>query len=242
MYLLLLLSLLVSAHSSPAQVVKPLPSVEQVLFRYLEAVGGEAALRKVTTRAAEGTIFVATYGEYGEYREFAKAPRSFRRTFYFPNVALLERGFDGEHGWEENPEYGLESLSGARLSEVRRQAEFHPALTLRSTYAGFTVRGRDRIDEYDAVVLEASTPGGEKDLLWFSETSGLLLAVESTETFSNGVVQRVRYLYEDYRPLDGVQTPCQIRYESPRLIWVVTRKVAHNVPIEDSVFLMPDGQ
>ncbi len=236
---LLLSILLAGAHLAPAQIGRPLPPVDQVLSRYVQAMGGEEALRKVTTRAAKGSIFVSTYGAHGEYSEIAQAPNRFRRTFRFPNYAILERAFDGEHGWEEGPDYGLEALSGARLSEVRRQAEFHPALTLRSTYPKLSVQGRARIDNQEAVVIEGLTPAGGKDLLWFDETSGLLLAVESTETFANGVAQRVRYLYEDYKPVTGVQVPHQIRYESPRLIWVVTRQVAHNVPLEESVFLMP---
>lgn len=229
--------LLASAPLAPAG--EGLPSVDQVLSRHLEAMGGEEALRKVTTRAAAGSISVSTYGLTGGYREVARAPDRFRRTFRFPGYASLERAYDGKRAWEEGPDYGLELLSGARLSEVRRQAEFHPALTLRTTYPRLSVQGRDRIDERAALVLEGLTPGGEKDVLWFDEASWLLLAVESTETFANGVAQRVRYQYEQYRPVDGIPVPHQIRYESPRLIWVVTRQVVHNGPVAESEFLPP---
>lgn len=217
-----------------------LPTADQVLARYLNAMGGEAALRKISACRAAGSIFVATYGAYGEYREVAKAPRSFRRTFRFPGYASLDRAFDGMAGWEEGPDYGFEILSGPRLAEVRRQAEFHLPLNLRGLYPRLTVQGRGRIDEFDAVILDARTESGETDQLWFDNATGLLLAVDSTETFANGVVQRVRYQYEDYRKVDGIPVPHQIRYESPRLIWVVTRQVAFNVPVEDSVFHSPD--
>jgi predicted TIM-barrel fold metal-dependent hydrolase len=225
---------------APAKASTALPTAEQVLSRYLAAMGGEDALRKITSMGAAGSIFVATYGAYGEYREVAKAPRSFRRTFRFPGYATLERAFDGTRGWEEGPDYGIEVLSGARLAEVRRQAEFHLPLNVRGLYPQITVRGRGRIDEFDCVILESRTQEGETIQLWFDEATGLLLAIDSTETFANGVSQRVRYQYEDYRNLDGVPVPHQIRYESPRLIWVVTRQVVLNAPVADNVFEPPD--
>lgn len=214
--------------------------VEGVLARFVEASGGEAALRKVTSRGSQGRIFVATYGEWGEYSEYAKAPNRMVRSFRFPRYTTLRRAFDGKRAWEENPDSGVEVLTGARFAQVRRQAEFHPALSLRSTYPRLSVKGRERIDEHEAVVLRGLTAEGDEDLLWFDVKRGLLLAVDSTETFSNGVSQRVRYMYEEYRELDGVQVPHQIRYESPRMIWVVTRQVAHNIPVDDSVFLPPE--
>lgn len=216
------------------------PAADEVVARYVRALGGEDALRKVTTLAAGGSIFVSTYGAYGEYREFAKAPRSSRRTFRFPGYASIERAFDGTRAWEETPYHGLEILAGARLSLVRRQAEFHLPLNLRAIYPKLAVKGRGRIDEFDAVILEGETKDGQKDELWFDEAAGLLLAIDATETFANGVSQRVRYQYENYKPVNGVLTPHQIRYESPRLIWVVTRQIAFNVPVEDSVFQPPD--
>jgi predicted TIM-barrel fold metal-dependent hydrolase len=228
-----------TANIAASQPSKPLPTAEQVTTRYLQAMGGEAALRKINSLAAAGSIFVATYGAYGEYQEFAKAPRSLRRTFRFPRYAAMERAFNGQRAWEEGPDYGLETLSGPRLSEVRRQAEFHLALNLHTVYPKLVVEGRGRIDDIGAIILEAYTPAGERDQLWFDEATGLLLAVDSTETFANGVTQRVRYQYENYQPVNGIPVAHQIRYESPRLIWVVQRRVALNVPLEDSVFDLP---
>ncbi|MCC7153888.1 MAG: hypothetical protein IT161_04880 [Bryobacterales bacterium] len=223
-----------------AALAQPPAAVDQVLSRYLKAMGGEDALRRVTARASTGSIFVATYGAHGEYREFAKAPHSYRRTFRLRGYGSIERAFDGTNAWEEGPEYGLEILSGARRLEVRRQAEFCLPLNLRALYPKLTLKGRGRIDEFDATILEGRTEAGEQDELWFDDATGLLLAVDSTETFANGVAQRVRYQYEDYKPVDGVPEPHRIRYESPRLIWVVTRQVTLNVAVDDSVFRPPD--
>ncbi|MCC7497818.1 MAG: amidohydrolase family protein [Bryobacterales bacterium] len=218
---------------------RPLPAVDQVLSRYLQAMGGERGLNGIATLAATGTVSVVTYGQWGQYREFAKAPRSLRRTFRFPGYASLDRAFNGTRGWEESPEYGVEILSGSRLSAVRRLSEFRLPLTIRAVYPKITVKGLARIDEFDAVILDCRTAAGEQDQLWFDQASGLLLAVDLSETFANGVVQRIRYQFEDYRPVNGVPLAHRIRYESPRMIWVVTRHVAVNVPVDEAVFEPP---
>lgn len=218
----------------------PLPTAEEVLERYLAAMGGETALRRIESRAFTGTIFVASYGVWGGYEEVAKSPDRFQRIFRFPGYGVFERGYDGHRAWEESPEYGVESLRGARLSEVRRQAAFHLPLAIRSLYRELRVTGRDSIDGQAAFVLRAETSGGESDALWFDANTGLLLGVESTETFANGVKQRVRTLFEDYRAVDGIPVAHGVRYESPRMIWVLKRQVTHNPSLADSRFQPPN--
>ncbi|MGE5644637.1 MAG: hypothetical protein ACM336_02475 [Acidobacteriota bacterium] len=216
--------------------------VAEVLAKYTRAMGGEAALRQVTSRAFAGSIFIATYGIRGEYREFAAAPDRYLRFIRFPGQAVIQRGFDGTHAWEESPEYGIETLSGERLDQVRRLAVFHPALAWKSLYKQISFKGRESFDGQDAAVLSGVSGGGAEDTLWFDAAGGLLLGIECDETFANGVKQRVRYLFEDYRPLDQVQVPHRIRYESPRMIWVVSRQGRQNVPLEDSQFRPPEQE
>ena len=223
-----------------AQKKSALPGVDAVLSKYVEAMGGEAALAKVKTRGFGGTISVSTYGAYGEYQEIGKWPDKYLRIFRFPGYASIERGYDGQRGWEESPDYGVEKLAGDRLAEVRRQAAFQPVLQLRSVYAKFAVKGRETIDGQAAIALHAVTQDGAEDKLWFDEGSGLLLGIEATETFANGVKQRVQYLYEDYKAVDGVPVAHGVRYESPRLIWVLRRQVLHNLPLDDTRFRPPD--
>lgn len=218
----------------------PLPSAEEVIQRYLEAMGGEEALRNVRSRAFSGTISVVTYGAWGGYQEFAKAPNRYQRIFRFPGYGVFERGYDGQRAWEESPEHGLESLSGARLSELRRQAVFHLPLEIKSIYRELHVKGRDDIDGQAALVLRGVTTNGEEDTLWFDSNRGLLLGIESTETFANGVTQSTRYLFEDYKTVDGIPVAHGVRYESPRMIWVLKRQVAHNPDLDDSRFQPPN--
>lgn len=223
-----------------ASAADDLPAADQVLANYVQGLGGEAALKKIATRTAAGTIEVPTYGAYGRYRELAAAPNRLLRTFTFEHYAVLQRGFDGERGWEESPEYGVEELSGVRLEELRRQSSFFPALDLRRLYAKVSVVRRIPFEETPAFEVLAVTPAGAQDTLWFDALTGLLLGIEFLETFQNGVTQRARMLYEDYRTVDGVRTPHGLRYESPRLIWIVKRQVAQNVPVEDAAFRRPD--
>jgi hypothetical protein len=74
----------------------------------------------------------------------------------------------------------------------------------------------------------------------FDHETGLLLCVDADELGRDGNRRRVRMLYEDYRPVDGLQVAHSIRFESADLIWTVRlQAVMHNVPIEDHRFQKP---
>ena len=51
-----------------------LPTVDQILQKNIDAIGGRAAMSKITTVTARGTISVADAGVNGTIELFQKAP------------------------------------------------------------------------------------------------------------------------------------------------------------------------
>src|SRR5437870_13266315 len=61
----------------PAADAKPaakLPTVDQVLDKYVQAIGGKAAVEKATTRVAKGSFEIPAFGATGTAEIYAKAP------------------------------------------------------------------------------------------------------------------------------------------------------------------------
>lgn len=211
---------------------EPLPPAEQIVAKYVSALGGEDALRKVKTWGARGSLESPTFGTWGQYEEVAAAPNQWLRTFRVPNYGVTQRCFNSGAAWAEDPEYGVESIGGARLEELRREAEFYLPLNFAKFYQTFTVTGRTD----SAFEMTAERPNGIHEKFWFDAKTGLLSEVEWVETARSGVKQTVRMTYEDYRVVDGVKVAHVLRFESPGLIWIVRRGVAHNVPVDGKVF------
>src|SRR5262245_27111434 len=83
--------------SSPAA-ASALPTVDEILARYIKAIGGEHALSKVKTRKRSGAVEVA--GLQGTFELSEAAPNKQLLTGSLPPPAgSVTQAFDGSAGW-----------------------------------------------------------------------------------------------------------------------------------------------
>ncbi|MCX6625092.1 MAG: hypothetical protein NTY38_29340 [Acidobacteria bacterium] len=202
---------------------QPLPDAGEVIGRYVRALGGREALLAVNSRVARGVIECPTFGGWGEYAEQSRRPDHFARGYRMERYGVVRKEFDGTKGLIESPEYAVEELSGKRLAELRREAQFDWPLKLKELYPGLAVRGRARMFEQDTVELVSNLPEGGQARLFFSVESGLLVCVIAPETAREGISRAVETWYEDYRPVEGVQLAHTVRIASDELILIVRR-------------------
>ena len=229
----------VCALTALAQQTASLPAVSQVVDRYIQALGGRQALQAIASRAAMGSLHSPTSGAWGRYMELYQQPNRLLRAFQVPRYGVVQVCFDGSAAWMETPEYGVESLTGKRLSEARRDAEFEDALKLTQIYSALVVKGRTKIEEREAFEVQAKCSDGETETLYFDVESGLLLCRESPETARDGTSRPVRMYYEDYREAGGIKVAGTLRYVREDLIRIMTRNVANNAPVDGSRFKKP---
>ncbi len=223
------------AASAPA----PSPSADQILNRYVEAAGGRAAWQKLTSRVSRGTINAPSMNMSGTIEVYEKAPNRVLVVVVMAG-AQFRQGFDGAAGWSDDPQNGLREQAGPELAETRRDADFYRPLNLRSLYAKFTVRGREKVGDRDAYLIEATAPeGGEPDKLYFDAQSGLLLRMTSRRHGPEGSGE-FQEEFEDYREVDGVKLPFTIHQSGAQApVTIQISEARHNVPIDDSQFARP---
>lgn len=218
-----------------------LPTVEEVVTRYVQAVGGQSALQKVTSRIAKGSR-VGADGVLVPEDVYQKAPNKLLVVTAYPDVAF-STGFNGTAGWGASSKGEIRELPAAMLAQVKGEAEFYKELKLNDTYRKLTVTGKSTIGEEEVYVVEALPRETSSDLhpekLYFSMRTGLLIRryVEAELVLGMFPLQTD---YEDYREVDGTRQPFLIRWSMPGRSW--GRKITeikHNVPIEDSRFNPP---
>jgi hypothetical protein len=229
----------VAAMATFAQEAPRLPSSDQVIDRYIAALGGKAALLGVTSRAAMGSLHSPTSGAWGGYAELYQKPNRLLRGFQVERYGVVQQCFDGTVAWMETPEYGVEKLEGKRLIEARRDAEFEDPLKLLESYTNVVVKRRTKLEDADAFEVLATYPDGVSEALFFAVESGLLLCRESPETARDGSTRPVRMYYEDYRQAGGIQSAHTLRYVREDLIRIMRRGVANNAPVDGSRFKKP---
>jgi len=217
------------------------PTLDQILDAYVTAIGGRAAVEKITSLTAHGTIAVPDANINGTVEVFQKAPNKTVTRIDLPGVGQQIDGFDGTMGWASDMN-GVRAKEGPELAEARRSAIFGREIRLKEIYAKMTVKGREAVSGKDAYVIEAVPSEGTPATLYFDVASGLLVRQIVTRQSPMGPIG-VDVGLDDYRVVDGVKRPFRIRQTTSMYNAVVQyTDVKSNAPIDDSVFKKPSGQ
>ncbi len=216
-------------------------SVDQILEKYAQALGGQAAYEKVTTRTMKGTVEIPDDNVTGTALIVAKAPDSFRLTMDIPGYGVVETVVDGGNGWEKNPDSGMHAMSKADLAAARRDHSFYREVRLKELYPAMTAAGADKLEGRAVYVVEATAAGGPAEKLYFDAGSGLLVKRDFERvTLEDGIVQ-YEILLRDYRDVDGVKLPFTIEQRAPDNTMIFKfAEIKNNVAVADAAFAKPE--
>ena len=222
---------------SPTPRPTPIPA-DEILNKYIAAVGGQAAIDKLKSRVATGTITTAN-GQSGTY-ELTQSGDKAVETITTPRntmkLALTSTG-----GWESNGPNSRE-LAGGDLARVRNAYQLFSFLKLKEQYTGLRSGGRDRVGDRDAYVVNAARSDTEVERLFFDMETGLLVRRITYLRTMIGVIPQ-QWDFEDYRDVDGVKMPFTIKLSTtdagnPFSVRKFS-EIKLNGPVDDSKFVMP---
>jgi len=222
--------------SQSTNATAPTPTLDQILDKYIQAIGGKAAVEKLTSRIIKGSLVAP--GGSAPIEIYEKAPNKFLVIINRPVSGVSQNGFNGAVAWSQNSQRGLREMSGPEVENFKREYDLHKEIRLKELYPRMTVKGREKIGDREAYVVEAVTADGVSEAMYFDAGTGLL--VRRDVTLQGTTIQG--YL-EDYRELDGVKLPFTSR--RTRADFSFTYKfdeVIHNVKIEDAKFNKPASQ
>ena len=239
--LVTVLTLLTASTSAPAlRQPAPQPSADTVLDAYVSAIGGAAAIERITSRIVRGH-FDNGRGLKAPFVVYAKAPDKLVTVIGSEAIESREgsgRGYDGRIGWDKNfIGTGLRVVTGIELADLVRDADLHRPLHWRALCPERSLDERAGPDGAGAVVVRCGLAEGRIGRLYFDGRSGLLLRYDSPMWSGDGFVS---IYYEDYRLVDGVRVPFRTRSQLPGAVTVfAVESVRHNEPIDDRVFARP---
>jgi len=215
------------------------PTADQVLEKYLEAVGGGAALEKLKTRTLKGT-WISSNGTASNYEMFQTAPNKVLTVMTTPE-GVLERAFNGTVGWERSAK-GVRDMTDEEMVYLKRYPDFFfKDIKLKDQFSRIAMAVKDKIDGREVYVLRGTTTDNRRERLYFEVQSGLLVRRVSIMPTSIGNIPE-QVDFEDYRDVDGMKIPFTIRVQSIDPFNSSTRKFTEiklNVPIDDSRFNKP---
>ena len=214
------------------------PTAEDVIQKYIAAMGGAEAIRKITSRDAKGAILVG--GSQTPIEVLTKSPNK-RVTISHSTQGDSYTAFDGTAGWMGNTARPAREMSPAESGASSLDAEFAIALRLKEIFPQIR---RGRPEQINGILCEqliGTAPGRLPVRLYFDPNSGLLVRlVRYAETPVGRNPTQIDYA--DYRDADGVKIP--FRWTLARIngrFTIQLAEVKSNVPIDDAKFAKPAG-
>src|SRR6185295_8216232 len=109
-----------------AQSPDAMPTLDQLLENYVEAIGGKAAIGRITSRVSKGTFQLSGFGAKGVVELYEKAPNKSLLIVTIPGIATMQEGFNGAIAWEMQPgDSTLRDKIGGKLAEAQREGDFY---------------------------------------------------------------------------------------------------------------------
>jgi outer membrane lipoprotein-sorting protein len=228
---------------APTQDAPNGPSAEEILDKYLQAVGGIGTAAKLTSFIGKGTYQgYDTFHRKVPVEVLAKAPDERTTVIHTPSGDSTTT-YDGRHGWIAAADQltRVLSMSGGDLEGAQLDA----ALAFPAQIKGMLREWRSdlptvSINDREVQVVQGTSNGQTPVKLYFDKESGLLVRlVRYTETAVGFTPTQIDY--SDYREVAGVKLPFR---------WTVTwtdgqstielADVQPNVPIDDVKFAKPN--
>lgn len=228
-------------------------SADDVISKFVAAIGGESAIQKVSTRLAKGSV---QYGGLIAERGNGRTPPPFpveisaklpgMRTLITAEGNGVVRGSNGEKGWQQgrfrnDPRHQPRDMRSHEHENFKLEDPYFFVLQLKQLVTGLRVVRTEDIGGKQVYVVAGRTPVLPEVQLFFDRESGMLLRVV---TQTQGLIGRLpmQYDYADFRAVDGVKVPFR---------WVDTDisegqsytyqmdQVQNNVAVDEARFVRP---
>jgi zinc protease len=220
---------------------KPALTAEQIIEKSLEASGGRAAMSKLTSTYASGSIEFVTTHMRGQMEMYAKAPNKQLVISKLEGVGEVRQGFDGEVAWGQDPSGAVEKVTDDALDDVRRSAVFNAALKWRELYPKVELVGEEAVGGRPAWVVRLTPATGKPEKHYFDQQTFMLVKEAGTRDIPKQGAVEISVELSDYREIGGIKVPFRIKQAMVPLgdMIITLSEVKNNIAIDDAQFAMP---
>jgi len=191
----------------PVQSIKKV-SADQILDKYLQAIGGAAQVTKLTSFTAKGTYEgYDTLSAKVQMDIFANAPNQLTTIVHTQNGDSVTT-YDGRNGWIAAADKLLRvlPLEGGDLEGAKMDAALSFPARIKQDFQWRTGFPSVTIDDRPVEVIQNAARGTTGVKLYFDSESGLLLRQVRFADTAVGVIP-TQVDYSDYRDVAGVKVP-----------------------------------
>jgi hypothetical protein len=224
-------------------------SADEVLNRYVRALGGKIALEKIVSRAERGFVTENRPDRPANtipIQTLCKAPdKCVTKGFSITHLGISPASFgihNGDNGWLRESNSRVSVMWKARLDAAHVEDIFNLPLNLRRIVIDLKGAEPEQLNGEMVSILSGRTSALPGLKLYFQDSTGFLTRLEyQTDTLIGPFPTRVDYT--DYREVDGIKIPfrrtvTQIRNHQ---VTYQIEAVQQNIVVDDSEFAEPKG-
>jgi hypothetical protein len=223
-------------------------TADEIIEKYLTAMGGRAAIEKLTSRSTIGTMTLSTpAGDVsGPIETVNQRPNKTRTLINLDLSSLgagpmvLDQRFDGTSGYALDSLRGNRDITGGQLENMKNSVFPNPFLNYRERGVTVELSGKEKVGEREAYVLILKPKSGPVSRQFVDTESYLpIKLVVKVDLPDVGEVEQTTE-FSDYRDVDGVKVAFKVKGTSAVQSFTVTlTKVEHNKKIDDALFSKP---
>ena len=188
------------------------PPADQILDRYIQALGGAQRLAALTSYTAKGTSQLFGEVQADPVEISAKAP-NLLATLVHQREGDLARTYDGRTAWVMLPltVVGEYSLNGSAFEGGKLDAQMAFPGGLKQFFNSWKVTYPATLDGKDVYVIQGTGANGFVATFYFDKQTGLLTRMVRYAGSAMGRVP-TQIDYSDYRAVAGVMMPYKWTY------------------------------
>lgn len=235
---------------APAAAAKPdytqeigengLPTPRALVARFIEAIGGEEALRSGEYATITGKMRMPAMGMEGSMTLYTKAPNMMNMQIDLGGFGSMNTGYNGEHGWSDSPMTGPQLLEGQMLTEVQRQADFYSELNYDENYPTQETLEEVEWEGSTAYKVRLADADGNETTQYFDKESSLLVGTEGKQTSEMGEME-VTTVLSDYQEFGPVKAPTKTVLKMMGMEIEQSVESVSFDPIDDAKFAPPEA-
>lgn len=215
-----------------------LPAVDEVINKYVQAIGGAAAVNAVTSRVVKATLDVVGVSRGGTFESYTVAPNKSLSIIQPVPTETIKIGYNGRIGWMQTTT-GVRLLKGAELEVTKNDADFYGILNPKSNYAKLTLVGKSKIGYREVYVIDMQPSSGAVDRLFLDAESYLPVRMNTVRLY-NGASIAVEIYYDDWRETGGLKLPYVLTHSfQKRTMTLTVKEIKNNVPLDAKIFEKP---
>lgn len=221
----------------------PKITVEELMVKIIEALGGEENLRKINSRVTDFEVDFVNQGLKGSGTSYAKAPNlaasKITVTALGKKIATLDDYFDGTKGGELASFAPADIYTGQRLEDAKYNADFYPFVNWKTDNSKAVIIGMEKVGDEDTYAVRIK-PEKANAVTYFISAKTFLPIKQTSVIVSSTSPQKVPVTttMSDYRKIDGIMIPFKISSEntgSGETIMYI-KSVKQNVKIGEKEF------